>query len=150
MSHGLVLVNDGLMALRVLLLDACLSPIVEEELRLIQVFPVSRYEVQPAQSHLRNLVSRHHACLSWLVSNLLDHAVGISDGDVQELPAARSLIVGHGTLDHVSEVIQLVAQVLFLRPSFLTSPVMRVLGVHGSGRIQISVRLLSRSNYVEH
>ena len=86
MSHSLVLLKHRLMALTVFALELRLSAIVEQELRLVQVFLLAREHIQFAQSHLCNLVSRHHASLSSLRSHLAAYAVGISACNVEKLP----------------------------------------------------------------
>jgi len=150
MAHGLVLLDDGQVALRVFLLDGGLATIVEEELSLVEILLVARGEIEFAQGHLGNLVPGHHACLPRLGSYLTHHAVGIAYGDVQELAAAGGLPVCHGTLNHVSEVVQLMAQVFFLAPSLVARPVMRVLGVLCTCGVEIAVGFLRLTDDVEH
>ena len=79
-----------------------LAAVVEEELRLVEILALTRSEVQSAQGHLGNLMSRHHARLSGFVAHLADDAVGIAHSDVKEGTLARSLIMCHGTLGHMS------------------------------------------------
>ena len=86
MSHSLVLVKHRLVALAVFALELCLSSIVEQELSLVQVFLLTSEYIQFAESHLGNLVSRHHTSLSAVRSHLTAHAVGISACNVEELP----------------------------------------------------------------
>ena len=95
-------------------------------------------------------MSRYHASLSWVRTYLLNHAVGIADGDVEELAATCSLPVSHGTFYHVTEVVELVAQILFLAPALVASPEMRMLRILCTGGIEVSVRFLSLTDDVEH
>ena len=55
-----------------------------------------------------------------------------------------------GSIDHVSEVIELVTQEVLFLPALLTAPMVRMLGVDGTGSIEVAVRLLSSTNHVEH
>ena len=95
-------------------------------------------------------MSRYHASLSWVRTYFANHAVGIADSDIKELAAACSLPVSHGTFYHVTEVVELVTQILFLAPALVASPEMRMLRVLCTCGIEISVSLLSRSDDVEH
>ncbi len=150
MTYSLVLLQNRLVALRIFLFDGSLSTIVEEEFSLFEIFLVACSEIELAERHLCNLMSRNHTSLSWIRTYLANHAVGIADSDVEELAAACSLPVSHGTLNHVSKVVKLMAQVLFLAPALFASPEMRMLWVLCTCGIEISVSLLSRSDDVEH
>ena len=98
MTYSLVLFDDGLMSLRVVVYDGGLATIIEEELSLVQIFLVARYQIELSQRHLCNLMSWHNTGLTRVRTNFLAHYIGITDGDVEELSAARSLIVGDGAL----------------------------------------------------
>ena len=150
MTYSFVLFQYRFVALRIFLFDRCLATIVEEELSLFEIFLVACSEIKLAECHFGNLMSRYHASLSWVRTNLANHAVGIADSDVEELAATSSLPVSHGTFYHVTEVVELVAQILFLAPALVASPEMRMLRILCTGGIEISVRLLGRSNDVEH
>lgn len=150
MTYSLVLLQNRFVALRIFLFDRCLATIVEEELCLIEIFLVACSEIELAECHFGNLMSRYHASLSWVRTNLANHAVGIADSDVEELAATCSLPVSYGTFYHVTEVVELVAQILFLAPALVASPEMRMLRILCTGGIEISVSLLSRSDDVEH
>ena len=150
MAHGLVLLDDGQVALRVRGLDGGLAAVVEEELGLVEVFLLARGQVELAQGHFRNLVAGHHARLPRARANLFHDAVGISYGNVQKLAAACGLPVGYGSLDHVAEVVEFVAQYLFRPPSFVAYPRVRVPWVLSARRIEVSVRFLGFADYVQH
>ena len=132
MSYCLVLLHNRLVALAVFSLYGCLSTIVEEELCLVEVSLLACKYIELAESHLGNLVSWHHTHLSGLCANLTAHAVGISASDVEELSRTSGLEVCHSTFHHVSEVVELVAEVFHLRPTLVASPLVWVLGVHGA------------------
>ena len=95
-------------------------------------------------------MSRYHASLSWVRTYLANYTVGIADSDVEELAATSSLPMSHGTFYHVTEVVELVAQILFLAPALVASPEMGMLRVLCTCGIEISVSLLSRSDDIEH
>ncbi len=148
--HGFVLLHDGLVGLRILVFDGRLAAVVEEELGFVEVLPLARHEVKLRQSHLGNLVAGHDQCLSRTGAHLLANEVGIADGNVEELAAARCLIVGNGRLHHVPQVIQLVASLFLRAPTLRPGPVMGVFGVLRPGCIEVAVRLLGRCNHVQH
>ena len=150
MSHRLVLLHDRLVALRVLRLETRLAAVVQQELGFIEVFLLARGQVQTAECHLRNLVSRYYACLSGIGAHLTAHTVRIAYGDVQELARPRGLPVCHSTLHHVPQVVEFMAQVILLRPTLVACPVVRVLGVHGTCRVEVAVRFLSLGDDVQH
>ena len=79
-----------------------LAAVVEEKLSLVEILAIARSKIEAAQCHLGNLMPRHHARLSGFVAHLADDAVGIAHSDVKEGTLARSLIVCHGTLGHMS------------------------------------------------
>ena len=95
-------------------------------------------------------MSRYHTSLSWVRTYFANHAVGIADSDVEELAATCSLPMSHGTLHHVTEVVELMAQVFLHAPALVACPEVRMLRVLCTGGIEISVSLLSRSDDVEH
>ena len=150
MPHGLVLLNHGFVSLRVVVHDGGLTPVVEEELGLVEVFLVAGDEIQFGECHLGNLMAGHHTRLSGIRSDLLAYHIGVADGDVEELAASRCLVVGNGALDHVTEIVELVAQVLFLAPALVTSPLVGLLRVLGARGVEIAVGLLCRCDDVEH
>ena len=55
--------------------------------------------------------SRH---LALAVPDLTAHAVGIAYGYVEEVALAGGLPMGHGPVDHVAEIVELVAELLDL------------------------------------
>ena len=86
MAYGLVLFDDGLVGLRIVVNDGGLTAVVEEELCLVEIFLVARHEIQFGECHLCNLMSGNHASLPRVRTHLAADAVGIADGDVEELP----------------------------------------------------------------
>ena len=55
-----------------------------------------------------------------------------------------------GSINHVTEVIKLMTQILYLLPSFCSSPSMWFLRINGTGGIEITIRFLCRRHYIEH
>ena len=141
-TYGLVLFDDGLVSLRIVVCDGRLATIVEQELGKVKIALLSCGQIESCHCHLCNLMAWHHAHLTRIWPNLLTSHVGITAGDVEELALARSLPVGHGTLHHVTEVIELVREVFLLHPTLVTSPVVGICGVLGAGSVEITVRLL--------
>ena len=150
MTHRFVLLQHRLVCLAVLIRTAGVAAFVQEELGLVQILLVARHQVELGQCHFGNLVSRHAHHLSFAFANLAAHAVGIADGDVQEVALARSLVVRNGTLYHVSQVVEFVAQVLYQFPALGTGPFVRMFGVHGTAGVEVSVRLLCGSHNHQH
>ena len=149
MTHGLVLLHDGLMALRILLLDLRLAAIVQQELGKVEIFLLARSQIETGHGHLGNLVTRHHTSLTGVRTYLLASHVGIATGNVEKLGAACSLPMRHGAFNHVAEVIELVAQVFLLHPTLVASPVVRVGRVLRTGGIEVAVGLLCRRDDVD-
>ena len=131
-------------------MNFCLTAIVEEELCLVEIFLVAGSEIELTECHFGNLMSRYYASLSWIRTYLANYAVGIADGDIEELAAASSLPVSYGTFYHMSKVVKFVAQILLHAPALVASPEMRMLRILCTGGIEISVSFLSRSNDIEH
>ena len=150
MAPGLCLLRDGLVALRVDVVALGLATVIEQELGLVEVFLLTRDDIQACQCHLCDLVTRHHAGLTILGAYLADDAVGIALGDIKELCRTRSLVVGAGGIHHVTEVVELVAEYLLHLPALLAAPLVRMLGVDGAGGIEVAVGLLRGTHYVEH
>ena len=138
------------MSLRIVVGNGGLATIVKEELGLVKVFLVASHEVKLCQCHLCNLVSGNDTSLSWVRAYLLTYDIGITDSDIQELTAACSLIVGDSTFHHVAEVIEFMAQVLFLAPALVSCPFMGILRILRAACVKIAVRLLCRSDDIEH
>ena len=78
MSHSLVLVDNGFMALRVIVLNLGLSAIVEQELGKVEVALLASGKIEPCHSHLGNLVAGHHTHLTRVGTHLLASHVGIT------------------------------------------------------------------------
>ena len=149
-AHGLVLLHHRLVALRILALCLRLAAIVQQVLRKVQILLLARSQIETGHRHLRYLVTRHHERLSLVGPHLLARHVRIAAGNVQELSFARSLPVGHGTLHHVPQVVQLVAQFLLLHPTRLAGPVVRVGRVLRTRRVEVAVGLLRPADDVYH
>ena len=150
MAYSLILLQNRLVSLAVLVTTLGITALVEEELGHIQILLLSGHGVQLGQCHLCNLMSGYADHLIRTVANLTAHAVSILDCNVQEIALARSLIVGYCTLNHMTQVIELMAQVLNHAPACWACPLVRMLGVHGTGRVKVTVRLLCGSHHLEH
>ena len=150
MTPGFRLFHHGFVALRIEVLATSLTTIVEQELGLVEVFLLTSDDIQFGQGHLGNLVTWYDAGLSFLRANLSHYTVGIALGDVEELRRSCGLVMGTGCFDHMTEVIELVTQEVLCLPTLLTTPVVGMLGVDGTGGIEVAVRFLSSTNHVEH
>ena len=149
MAHGLVLLNDGLVALRVLLLDGGLAAVVEQELGEVEIALLTGGQVEARHGHLGYLVTGHDAHLSGIGAHLPAGHIGIAAGDVEEFALAGSLPVGHRSLHHVAEVVQFVREVLLLHPAAVASPVVRVGGILRAGGVEVAVGLLRTADDVD-
>ena len=132
MSYGFVLLDDGLMSLRIVMYDGGLTTVIEEELSFVEIFLFASNKIQFGKCHLCDLMPRNHTSLTRVRADLTADTVGITDGDVEELTAACGLIVGDSTFHHVAEVVELVTQVLFLTPAFVASPLVGFLWILGA------------------
>ena len=150
MTYGFILLQYRKMTLAVLRLDGSVATLVEEEFGLVEILLLARSKIEFRKSHLGNLVSWHYACLSWLVAHFAHHAVCELAGDVEQRLLARGIVVSHSSLAEVSEIVELMAQVLYLRPSLWTSPSVWVLWVLCASRVEITVRLLCTANHGNH
>ena len=92
----------------------------------------------------------HHAGLAGAGTHLTHHAVGIFDGDVQEIALAGGLVMGDGAFHHMAQVVELVAELLVLHPAAVAGPMMGMLGIHRSGGVQVTIGLLRRGHYREN
>ena len=150
MTPCLRLFHHGLVALRIEIPATRLATIIEQELSLVQVFFLASDDIQSGQRHLCYLVSWNNAGLAFFRADLLHHAVGITLGDVEELRRPCGLIMGAGSVHHVSEVIELVTEEVLCHPTLIATPLVRMLGVDGTGSIKIAVRLLGSTYHIEH
>ena len=117
-AHGLILLSYRQMGLVVRIpVGGAASP-VEEIFGLVEILLLAGHEVKAAKGHLGDLMAGNPVHLAGTKADLADHAVGVLDGDVQEITLARGLIMRHGSLDHVTEIVELVAEFLDLLPSF--------------------------------
>ena len=142
MSHGLVLLEDSLVGLAVGVTDCGVTPLVEEELGLVEVLLLSGHGVEFREGHLGDLVSGNDACLSFTGSDFTHNAVGVADRYVEEVPLAGRLVVGDGSFDHVTEVVKFVTQDLFLGPPGVSRPFVGMEGIHCPCGIEVSVTFL--------
>ena len=78
-----------------------------------------------------------------MITDFTADTVGITTGNVEERAFAGSLIVSDGAFDHVTEIVELMTEILYEFPTMLTCPLMRVFRVHGTTGIEIAVRFLS-------
>ena len=150
MSPCLVLLQDGLVALAIDVMDGGRAAGIEEILRLVEIFLFPRQGIETRQCHLGNLVSRHYLVLTGVGTHFPDHAVGIPLGDVKELGAARSLVMGAGGIHHVAEIIELVAQYLHHAPSLVARPSVWMSRIDGAGGVEVAVWLLCCTHHVKH
>ena len=123
---------------------------VQEKLGFIQIFLVSCRQVKPCQSHLGNLMSGYAHQLSFVRADFAAHAVGITDGDVQEVALPCGLVMCHGAFHHVAKVVELMAQFLHFLPTFSTCPFVGVAGIHRAGGVEVTVRLLRGGHKLQH
>ena len=150
MSHRLILFRYRLMRLAVFIRTAGMSPLVKEEFCLIQVFLLPRYQIELGKRHLGNLMAGHTDLLSGTGAYLTAYAVGITDSDIQKITLPGRLVMSNGPLYHVSQIIELMAQFLHLFPTLAARPFVRMLGIHGTAGVKVSVRLLCGSDDHQH
>ena len=93
---------------------------------------------------------RHAYQLALVRADLAADAVGIAYGYVEEVALSGGLVVGYGPLDHVAEVVEFVAQLLDLLPALGARPLVRMVGVHRAGGVEVSVGLLRRGHDHQH
>ena len=150
MTYSLILFDDWLMSLGILMYDGGLATIIEEELSLIEIFLITCYQIEFSKGHLCNLMTRYYTSLTRIRANFLADHIRITDGNIEELTASSSLIMGDGTFNHMAKVIELMTQVFFLTPTLIASPLMWFLWILGARGIEVPVRLLSRGNNIEN
>ena len=150
MSHCLFLLQYRLVRLQIDVLACRSAARVEEELGLVEIFLISCHGIEAYQCHFGNLMSGNHTLLSGAFTDILAYAVGITDSYIQEVPLACSLIISHSPFHHVTQIIELVAQILHLRPAFRPRPIVRMLGVHGTCGVKIPVRFLGGGHYDQY
>ena len=140
--HSLILLNHRFMCLAVFVRTAGISTLVEEELGLVEVFLVSGDQIKFGKCHFCNLMSGNADLLSLACTDFTAYAVGISDGDIEEVLLSGGLVVSDGAFHHVSQVVELVAQVFYLFPTFASRPFMGMFRIHGAAGVEVSVRFL--------
>ena len=146
MTDRFVLLNDGYMGLTVQVFAGSISAFVKKEFGLTEVFLISCHQVQFCQGHFGYLVAWHGNHLSGTLSYLSADTICITYGNIQECPFSGSLVMSNGSFHHVSQVVEFMAQFLHFFPSFTPGPFVGMLGIHGTGRIQVSVGFLCSSH----
>ena len=141
-SYSFILLNHRFMCLAVFIGTAGISTLVEEELGLVEVLLVAGDQIKFGQCHFGNLMSGDTDLLSFACTDFTAYAVGISDGDIEEVLLSGGLVVGDGAFHHVSQVVELVAQVFYLFPTFASRPFMGMFRIHGAAGVEVSVRFL--------
>ena len=122
MTHSLGLIDYWDMSLTVHILASGLASAVEEVLCLIEILAVARSEIEFYESHFGNLMTWNAIHLILAKTHFATYAVGIADGDVEEVALACCLIVSHCTLEHMTEVVELMARFLYLLPALGAYP----------------------------
>ena len=150
MSHSLILFHYRFMRLTVFIRTGSISALVQKEFGLIQIFLLPCYQVQFGKGHFGNLMSRHTDLLSFACTYLPAYTVSITDSDIKEITFSGSLVMRNSTFYHVSQVIEFMTQFLHLLPPFASCPLMRMLRVHGTRSIEITIRFLCRSDNNQH
>ena len=120
---------------------------VEQELGEVEETRVSGRAVELDQSHLGDLVARPDRFLARPEGP--HEQLRAPERDVQERLLARRLIVGHGGLVEVAEVVQLVAVDLLQLPAPRAGPGVGLLGVDRARGVKITVRLLRVGDLVD-
>ena len=138
------------MCLAVFIGTAGISTLVEEELGLVEVLLVAGDQIKFGQCHFCNLMSGDTDLLSFACTDFTAYAVGISDGDIEEVLLSGSLVVGDGAFHHVSQVVEFMAQVFHLFPALASRPFMWMFRIHGSAGVEVSVRFLCSGYDDEH
>ena len=149
-SHSFILLNHRLMCLAVFIGTTGISTLVEEELGLVEVFLVSGNQIKFGKCHFGNLMSGNTDLLSLACADFTAYAVSVSDGDIEEVLLSGGLVVGDGAFHHVPQVVELVAQVFYLFPAFVSRPFVGMFWIHGSAGIKVSVRFLCGGYDNEH
>ena len=95
-------------------------------------------------------MSRYIFLLFGPVADFAADTIGIFNGNIKEVSLSGSLIMRYGSFDHVPQIVEFMAQVLYGYPAFFSCPVVRMLRVHGTGGIEIAVRFLGSGNNDEY
>ena len=149
-AYSFVLFGNGFVSLVIFVAIWSASTFIKEEFSLIKILLITGYQVQLGQCHFGYLMSGHFHLLAGVGADFSANAVGIADSDIQEVALSSGLVVSDGTFDHVSQVVELVAQLLHLFPAFAACPLVRMLGVHGAGGVQVAVGFLCSSHYHQY
>ena len=135
MTYSLILFQYRLMSLAIGVLTTRIATCIQEKLCLVKIFTVASHKVKAYQGHFGYLMPRNQFLLIRSVANSLTDTVGILNGNIQEITFAGSLIMSNSTFHHMSQVIELMAEFLYLCPTFRASPVMGMFRIHGTGSI---------------
>ena len=149
-SHGFILLDNGFVCLTVFVRAAGVTTLVEEEFSLVEVFLVSGDQIKFGKCHFGNLMSGNTDLLPFACTYLTTYAIGVLDGDVEEVFLPGCLIVGDGTFHHVSQIIELMAQVFYLFPALASRPFVRMLRVHGAAGVEVAVGFLRGGHNHQH
>src|SRR5215470_12879309 len=117
---------------------------VEHKLGQVEISLLAGSAVKFDQSHLRNLVTGPDRLLAWTES--LSEEVSGLERNVQQRAFARGLIMSHGGLVEMSQVIKLVAVHLLQHPTLRSGPSVRAGGIYRARGVKVAVRLLGRAD----
>src|SRR4029078_7563582 len=108
---------------------------VEHELRERQVLLVARHAIELRETHLRDLMARPDRLLA--APKGRDEQIGRAKRDVEQRALPRRLVMRHGGLVEVPEVVELVTEVGLVDPAGGPGPGMWVQWVDGTRRVQV-------------
>ena len=120
------------------------SALVQHEPGQAQVAGIAGHPVELDEPHLGDLVPRPDGLLAGTERAV--EQLGRPEGHVQQGSLARRLVVRDRGLVEMAEVVELVAVYLLPLPPPLSRPPVRVLGINGAGRVEVTVRLLGRGD----
>ena len=147
LAVGPVVVDGERGVLRVRRAVVGAAALVEEEARQVQVAPLAGGVGQLDQRQLHLLVAGH--VVAGVGSEVGVDPVGETDRHVEERPVTGGAPVGHGRLDQVAGVVELVAAGGDVDPALGAEPRRRVLRVDRARRHQVPVRLLGRGDQAD-
>ena len=124
MTNRFCLVNNLLVALRILLAVITCTTGVEEEFCQVKISLLPGNPVELDKPHLNHLVPGiAYKCIP---PEILVNKVSRLDGNIQQFPFAGCLVVGHGCLVHVPQVVKFMTQYVGLLPPLSLCPVMQL------------------------
>ena len=151
MTYYLLLLQDRHMVLRILrrmMTIGTTTCLIHEILGTFQIFLVACYLIQLAERHLDDRMSTRTMNLTLVRSEGLANQVGIFDSHIQECLLACSTIVGNGTLDEVTRVVEFVR--VNLLPLVCAPPSAQARTFISNTRSKIAIGLLSLGDDVNH